>query len=319
MNSSTQRPGLLFTLVAPAGAGKSRLIKYVLGRTPLRQLPTATTRPIRPDEQQRREHDFVSPAQFQRMIDADQLLEHQVIHGNLYGMPRAAVERALISGQSVIADIEVLGTERARAIYPDNVVAIFIQPPSIGTLIERMRERDEVEAEIGKRLLRVPMELKYARHCDYVLVNDQFERAADLLYRIVMSELQGARRTVEGDALIDYHYRFEAQVVPVLGDETLHAPFPLTTALTDSELPHQAALRCLRQALDLDARESALVGADKPDGDYVAPTTLDYRLDERGECLTYRYFYRLDERIALPAGWSWMPQSVLESQRDPAS
>lgn len=165
MNSSRrERPGLLFTLVGPAGAGKSRLLKYVLERTPLRQLPTATTRSIRPGEQEGREHLYISRDSFRDMIDNDQLLEYQVIHGNLYGMPRKPVEAALDSGQSIIADIEVLGAARARETYPDNVVSIFIQPPSIGALIERMRERRESEAEIGKCCCASPYRNAPPRH-----------------------------------------------------------------------------------------------------------------------------------------------------------
>src|SRR5579871_2392976 len=175
VNSSRQRPGLLFTLVGPAGAGKNRLMRYVLERTPVTQFPTATTRPIRSGEQNGREHLFVSLTEFQHMIETDELLEHQVIHGNLYGMPRSAVEKAINDGHSLIADIEYLGAARARAIYPDNAVSIFIQTPSIGTLIDRMYERHETTAEIGKRLLRVPKELDYARECNYRILNDTFE------------------------------------------------------------------------------------------------------------------------------------------------
>jgi guanylate kinase len=315
VNSSRKRPGLLFTLVGPAGAGKNRLMKYVLERTPLKQLPTATTRPIRPGEQEGREHHYVSREQFEHMIQSDELLEHQVIHGNLYGMPRFAVESALDSGQSIIADIEVLGATRARAVYPENVISIFIQTPSIGTLIGRMRERHETESEIGKRLLRVPMELDYACDCEYAILNDSFERAAETLYEIVSAELRGERAAGKGDPLVPYRYHYEAHIIPTFRDETLwnDAP-PYTLAASfkaEDEKPHQAALRCLLSELGVTPRESALITGDKANGSYLPAVTLEYSSDDVGERVGYVYVYCLDERIAAPPGWAWKSVEAL--------
>jgi guanylate kinase len=305
---------LLFTLVGPAGAGKSRLLKHVLAKTDLRQLPTMTTRGIRHGEQEGREHYYVSRDTFLNMIDNGDLLEHQTIHGNLYGMPRPAVEAALDSGQSVIADIEVLGAARAREIYPENVVSIFIQPPSIGSLIERMRERRESEAEIGKRLLRVPMELDYARTCHYVVLNDKFEPAAELLDQIIAAELRGESNTVQGDPLLDYRYTYEAQITPIYRDKALRpvsAPYSLAATFTGDEMPQQAALNCLHREMQLDVSEAALINNDKLDGDYLPPITLKYTRDPQQELISYLYLYCLDERIAAPKGWSWSPVEVL--------
>ncbi len=315
MNSSRKRPGLLFTLVGPAGAGKNRLMKYVLERSSLKQLPTATTRSIRAGEQEGREHHYVTVEQFQEMIQSDELLEHQVIHGNLYGMPRSAVETALDSGQSVIADIEVLGATRARAIYPENVVSIFIQTPSIGTLIGRMRERHETESEIGKRLLRVPMELDYACDCDYAILNDSFDRAAETLYEIVNAELRGEHAVGRGDPLILYEYHYEAHLIPAYHDETLWNDAPaqplIASFRAEDELPHQAALRCLQSELGITPRESALITGDKLNGSYLPAVMLDYSSDEAGERVEYVYVYCLDERIAAPAGWAWKSVGAL--------
>jgi len=289
-------------------------MKQILGQTSLSQLPTATTRPIRAGEQEGREHLYVTREEFQRMIDNGELLEYQVIHGNLYGMPRAAVERALDSGQSIIADIEVYGAAHARETYPENVVSIFIQPPSIGTLITRMRERRETEAEIGKRLLRVPMELEYADDCPYVVLNDSFDHAAQLLQRIVETELEGTSETVTGDTLIVYRYRYDAEIIPVYREEALRRtspPHDLTAAFSANELPHLVALRCLQDELGIPPRETALLTSDKKDGDYLPPVALDYRKDEYGEHVTYDYLYCLDERIDPPAGWAWTPIDAL--------
>ncbi|MEP7291991.1 MAG: hypothetical protein ABI835_09415 [Chloroflexota bacterium] len=314
MNSPRKRPGLLFTLVGPAGAGKNSLMKDVLKRTPLRQIPTATTRAIRPGEQEGREHLYVSRDEFQRMIDADALLEHQVIHGNLYGIPRRAVESALDSGDALIADIEVYGAARAREVYPENVISIFIQPPSIGSLIERMRERRESEAEIGKRLLRVPMELDYARDCSYIVLNDSLDDATELLHKIVVAELNGTSSAIYGDRLILYRFQYAARIIPMYRDEALRrtsAPNDLVTPFDETEMPHQAALRCLHEALGIDVGASALASSEGRDGDYLPPVTLEYWRDERDEYVTYVYVYCLDERIDAPAGWEWTPAALL--------
>lgn len=314
MNSSNQRPGLLFPLVGPAGAGKNRLLNHVVNRTALRQLPTATTRSIRPGEQEGREHFYMSREAFQQKIAAGALLEHQVIHGNLYGMLRAEVEKALDSGSAIIADIEPLGAAHAHQAYPENVISIFIQPPSIGTLIQRMRERGEQEAEIGKRLLRVPQELAYIPECDYAILNDDFDRAAEKLYRIIQAELSGTRHSVPSDPVVDYRYRYEVQVVPFAQDQVLRRTAPpseLSAPLSTGEQPHAVALRGLSAALGLEPNEAALTTSDQRDGDYLPPARLDYYQDADGEHLRYVYFYRLAPDFAPPPGWQWAASDKL--------
>ncbi len=314
--TSQKRPGLFFTLVGPAGVGKNRLMKSILAQTDLRQLPTATTRAIRAGELRGREHHYVSLEEFQRMIDSDELLEHQVIHEQLYGMPRAAVEAALDSGEAIIADIEVLGAARACAAYPENVVSIFIEPPSIGILIERMRERRESSGEIGKRLLRVPMELAYAPYCEYVILNDVFESAAERLYQIIMAELHHARGSVPSGQPHSYDYAYFVRVIPTFGHEALQSA-ALTVQFNPEEQPHEAAVRLVSDVLGIDGSDRALMAGDQPDGGYLAPLLLDYSSNSR-EDITYTYGYKLDARRAAPAGSQWvsladaLPNAVLE-------
>ncbi len=182
-------PGLLFVLVGPPGVGKNALMQEVLPRVPdLRQLPTATTRPIRPTEQPGREHLFVSEAEFKRMQSSGELVESQVVHQHWYGVPRTTVENAIHDGQDLIADIEVLGATILKSAYPDNVILIFVQPKSPEVLIERMRARGEAEAQIELRMQRVPMEMSYAVQCDYLITNDLIGPASELLYAIVLAE-----------------------------------------------------------------------------------------------------------------------------------
>ena len=194
---------------------------------------------------------------------------------------------------------------------PQNVVSIFIQPPSIGSLIERMRERGDSEAEIGKRLLRVPMELDFAPKCDYVIVNDSFEHAAEKLYEIVAAELRGERAKC-ADVLRVYRFVFNARIVPFFGDEALHRDPELcgATAAFSDDLPHYMAFRLLSSELEIDIPN--LTAGDNQINRYLPPVTLEYGQDENGERVTYTYCYMLDERIEPPAGWSWtaLPEAL---------
>jgi guanylate kinase len=314
VNPSHTRSGLLFTLVGPAGVGKNELMRYVMARTDVRQLPTATTRPMRPGEQEGREHYYKTRDEFQRMIDHDELVEHQEIHKRFYGMVRLVLEGNLDSGQSIIADIDVLGALYACQRYPDNAVSIFVQPPTIGSLIERMRQRGDEEAELSKRLLRVPKELEYAPQFYYVILNDVFEDAAEALLEIVTSELdRRAVRPPRRGVQLKYPFRYVAEAVPLFEGDALtrsgKSPHPVAVIGRD-ERPVDAAVRALRETLGIEAAPGDFEHGDTTDDDYVSPVTLDYSLTEDGEEITYRYVYPLSRRINAPPGWAWQPFSI---------
>lgn len=183
-------------LVGPPGAGKNALMNVVLQRVSrLRQLPTATTRNQRPTETQGREHLFVSPDEFQRMIDEEELVESQPVHNHMYGTPRATLEKAFAVEDDLMADIDVKGAEQLRNSYPDNTVLIFIRPSSVEVLAQRMEERGENAEEIDLRLRRVAMELQFAPQCDYLITNDDFDSAAATLGGIVLAEF--SRRDIK--------------------------------------------------------------------------------------------------------------------------
>ncbi len=183
--------GLLFILVGPSGAGKNTLMRRVQQHfTDLPQLATATTRDMRPGEKQGREHLFVSPDEFRRMIAQNKLVEYQNVHqDDWYGTPRKTVEEAFAADKDLIADIECLGAKRIYADYADNTVLIFVSPSSVEALAERIRLRGNVTAEeVANRLGRARFEMTFARHCSYLIINDLVEPAAEHLRQIIVSE-----------------------------------------------------------------------------------------------------------------------------------
>lgn len=309
------RAGLLFTLVGPAGAGKNRLMQDALTRIDnLRQLPTATTRAIRPNEQEGREHFYVTRERFLEMLDENLLLEHQLVHGNYYGIVRPPLEAALDQGQHLIADIDIFGAMRAAEAYPQNVVSVFIQPPAICTLVERMRERREKEAEIAKRLARVPLEMDYAPHCNYLILNDEIDRAADKLIAILQGE-------ISRQPIADKHeqpplcaFKYQVEVVPVCQGETLRRIDPpgiLTATIPATELyPHRVALKALNDLFGTHFEADRLVTGGEPDGEFLPPLVFECDEREDEEIITFRYGCRLDQPITPPAGWMWQPEAA---------
>jgi guanylate kinase len=184
--------GLLFILVGPGGVGKNTLMEAVLPRFDrLGQLATITTRAIRPNEQPGVQHVFVTPKAFEQMIADGELVEYEEVHpGKYYGVPRRPLEAAFAAGDDLIADIEVSGAAKVRATYPENTVLIFIKPPSLSVLEERMRARGETPEGIAQRMERAAREMAYADQCDYVIVNDdgRSEEATHQLHAAIAAE-----------------------------------------------------------------------------------------------------------------------------------
>ena len=198
MSAVDKLPGVIFVMIGPGGAGKNAIMRAIIaGSSLLRQLPTATTRPIRVGEEQGREHHFVSEARFRQLLREGKLLEHQeVTPGKFYGVPRQLVEDCLAAGAARIADIEVLGAQKLAAAFPDNVVQIFVTVPGadrdaqLHVLAERMTRRDDASTDVDSRLQRAKaIELPYQCHCDYVVVNDELAQAITATERIIEREL----------------------------------------------------------------------------------------------------------------------------------
>jgi len=190
--------GAIFLLVGPGGVGKNTLMQQVLPQfEDVQQVPTATTRAIRPGEMEGREHYFIDQPTFIQWRDSNQLAEWEEVHpGKWYGVVRAPLESAFQDGTFLIADVEIAGAQKVKAAYPDNTILIFIAPPAEGdkdplqVLEDRMRARGEKEDGIATRIARAPREMDFAQQCAYRITNDEIERAASELAQMLEYERQ---------------------------------------------------------------------------------------------------------------------------------
>jgi guanylate kinase len=178
--------GQLFVIAAPSGAGKTSLVEALLHRRPQLHLSVShTTRTPRPNEAAGREYFFVPVEEFRQLVARGAFLEHAQVFDNHYGTGRAPVEARLAGGGSVILEIDWQGARQVRASLPE-CVSIFILPPSRDALEQRLRARKtESDAAIERRLRDAVGDMSHWQEFDYVVVNDDFERAVEDLTHIV--------------------------------------------------------------------------------------------------------------------------------------
>lgn len=181
--------GRLFVISGPSGAGKSTVVfKAIEGRDDVCFSTSVTTRKPRPNEVDGREYFFVDLDRFKEMVENDELLEHATYVANSYGTPRKFVEDKLDSGLDVLLDIEVQGARQINEKKPD-AVKIFIIPPSLAELRRRLVGRGtDTERAIEARLIRARQEYAGADFYDYIIINDDPDRAAKELAAIMLAE-----------------------------------------------------------------------------------------------------------------------------------
>ncbi len=190
-------PPLAFPIIlaAPSGAGKSTIARRLLERRGDMILSiSATTRPPRGYEREGEHYFFVAEAEFRRMAGAGELLEWAEVHGHLYGTPRRNIEEAARGRKFLILDIDVQGSREIRRVVPE-AVSIFVLPPSGEELARRLVGRgSEDEAVRRRRLTNARREIEEAREFDYVVVNDDLERAVAVVEAIITAESHRTRR-----------------------------------------------------------------------------------------------------------------------------
>jgi guanylate kinase len=187
--------GILFVVSSPSGGGKGTLIQRVLKQVPyLSYSVSYTTRAPRNGEVEGREYFFVTPEKFQTMVADGEFLEWAHVHGKLYGTSRQQVSREVCEGRDIILEVDVQGAASVRELVTDSV-SIFILPPSIEILRQRLIARGtDSQQELELRLRHAPEELKHYKTFDYVIINDEVERAAEQLSCIIEAERAGLAR-----------------------------------------------------------------------------------------------------------------------------
>jgi guanylate kinase len=196
---------ILFVISSPSGAGKTTLARRLAERNNLQFSVSYTTRAPRAGEVNGRDYHFVTNEEFSRMVEAQEFAEWAVVHGNRYGTSIATVDRAIEEGKDTLFDIDYQGGRQIRLKWPQDSVLCFILPPSMKELERRLRQRATDSADaIESRLAMAHKELRHYTDYDYLVVNEDLERAYDELRAIyVAARCESFRKEPLAQALLE--------------------------------------------------------------------------------------------------------------------
>lgn len=182
----------MFIIVGPSGAGKSSFLdKIIQDRPEIIDTITNTTRPMRAGESQGIPYDFITEAEFKKRREENQYIEWAEVHGFYYGTPKSEIERITSMGNSMIMDVDIQGAASFKKFYPE-AISIFILPPSIDALRERVRNRDGKtlsDEQLEVRMKNAEIEIKASEGFDYRVVNDDFDKSYESFKKIVDKHL----------------------------------------------------------------------------------------------------------------------------------
>ena len=181
----------VFIFSAPSGAGKTTIVRSALKKFPQLVFSiSATTREKRGVEKDGVDYFFISEEEFKKKIEQNEFVEWETFYGYYYGTLKSFINSRIENGKPVVLEVDVKGALKIKKEYPD-AVAIFIKPPSIEELKRRLRDRKtESDKDLQKRIERAEMEMGYQKYFDYVIVNDDLERAKKEVYEIINKELK---------------------------------------------------------------------------------------------------------------------------------
>jgi len=193
-----QRRGLMLVLSSPSGAGKTTISRKLLERDGnLSMSISVTTRPRRPGEVDGNDYHFIDAAEFDRLVGESALLEHAKVFGNYYGTPRAAVEAALAEGRDVLFDIDWQGTQQLAEKAREDLVSVFILPPSTRELERRLKSRaQDSAAEVTRRMAKAADEMSHWAEYDYIIVNHDIDSSTRRVQAILQAERLRRERQV---------------------------------------------------------------------------------------------------------------------------
>ena len=198
------RRGVMMVLASPSGAGKSSISRAIFEDDPNISLSVSvTTRARRTDEIEGTHYHFIDVAEFKRMRADGELLESAEVHGNFYGTPRARVEEKLAAGRDILFDIDWQGTQQLLARARDDMVTIFILPPSIRELRKRLERRAQDSKEtIETRLKNARVEMEHWKEYDYVLVNEDLDQSCARVRSILAAARQKRNRFTQMESFV---------------------------------------------------------------------------------------------------------------------
>jgi len=178
--------GQLFIVAAPSGAGKTTLVRLLLENDPdIRVSVSSTTRAARPGEEDGREYHFVDVPRFLEMVSHGEFIEWAEVHGNYYGTSKRWIESEMAAGHDVLLEIDWQGAQQVKKAFPD-AIGVFIMPPSLDALQERLAGRGTDSAEIiARRLAAARDEMRHVDEFNYVIINDDLQKALDDLLAVV--------------------------------------------------------------------------------------------------------------------------------------
>ncbi|MDB5655174.1 MAG: guanylate kinase [Tardiphaga sp.] len=199
-----ERRGLMFVLSSPSGAGKTTLTRMLISEIPeLKMSVSVTTRPMRPGEVEGRDYYFVDQKRFDEMVAQDELLEWAKVFDNCYGTPRQPVEEALAAGRNVLFDIDWQGTQQLRGRALQDVVSVFILPPSVQALEQRLHTRAQDSDEVIRgRMKKAGDEMSHFDAYDYIVINDNIGIAFESVKSILRAEQLKLERQVGVTAFV---------------------------------------------------------------------------------------------------------------------
>lgn len=198
MFGEIKRRGLMMVLSSPSGAGKTTISHRLLESDPQISLSiSVTTRQPRANEVDGRDYVFIDNTDFNLMINRNQLLEHAKVFGNYYGTPRLPVENALADGRDVLFDIDWQGTQQLREKARDDLVTVFILPPTWRELERRLFSRGQDDpAEINRRMAKATDEMSHWAEYDYIIINRDLDESVAAVKAILQSERLQRRRQI---------------------------------------------------------------------------------------------------------------------------
>ncbi|MGI9493949.1 MAG: guanylate kinase [Geminicoccaceae bacterium] len=197
-SSEVKRRGLMLVLSSPSGAGKTTIARRLLEVEPEITLSVSvTTRPRRPSEADGVHYHFIDRGLFDDMVDRGDLLEHAEVYGHGYGTPKVAVQNSLEEGRDVLFDIDWQGAQQLRQQVSQDIVSMFILPPSTAELARRLQRRAEDSDEVvAKRLAQVSADVTHWAEYDYVMINYDLEKSIDAARSVLTAERLKRRRQV---------------------------------------------------------------------------------------------------------------------------